>query len=270
MSVANAFNAESDVLCLHEGKIRVGEEEGDQVIPYLTLQNLAAYQRPGDAEELFRKARDEMPSARLDEAGQTSNLRLIGDIAYNYAPFVEILPQVFPDARIIFMFRDGRDFVRSVYTDESPDPTPVGWCEPRTMNRVERFIALGRLRPRSEDALSQDWESMSPVAKNAWLWSETNRLILDGLESHRWDSDRICRVRFEDFVTDPHRAYGRMRSFVGLDGETAPRVFETLDAPINARRRKLLPAWADWSREDRNDFRRFAGEVMGRLGYAMD
>ena len=55
MSLANLLNSEAAAVCLHEGKFRHGEAPGEQVLPYLTLQNGQAYAHPTKADDLFQR-----------------------------------------------------------------------------------------------------------------------------------------------------------------------------------------------------------------------
>lgn len=256
MLLANLLNSEPGVTCLHEGKFRHREEPGEQVLEFLTLENLHAYHSRHAAEEIFRRKRE-----RIEPTG------LLGDLAYNYAPFVRAIPNVYPEAKLIVMFRNGIEFVRSVVTDEDPDPTPVGWKASRPTSRVERFIALGRLRPAPEDPLSAEWPTLSVVAKNAWLWAETNRLILDGADA--WQPSQVLIVRFEDLIGDLDGAYGKVRTFLGITSDLTAVTRALMRAPINRRSKKVLPEWRDWTDDQKTEFERFAGSVMVQLGYSI-
>ena len=262
MTLANLLNAETGVVALHEGQFRHEEQAGDQVLPFLTLQNFHTYCHPEEAVAILAKCRAGMAEKRLQ-----MNADLLGDIAYNYAPFTSAIREVFPHARLLFIHRDGRDFVRSAYTDEVPDPTPVGWADlARKLTPVERFIALGRLRPLSDDPLVDQWPSMTPVERNAWLWAETNRLILEGLET--WPEECIMQIRFEDFVTAPMKVYADIRAFLGIEDAMPAATQQILRYPINRRQRTVLPHWHDWDHETTNAFWRHAANMMDRLGYA--
>lgn len=262
MTLANLLNEEAKTVCLHEGKLRHGEEAGKQWLPFLTLQNLHAYFNPERNADVLRQTRGGMA-----DVGQREGLDRLGDVAYNYAPFVGQLPEVCPDSRLIVMVRDGRDFVRSVYTAEVPDPTPVGWLDAnRTLDKVERYIALGRLRPKPGDPLARTWDTLPPVAKNAWLWAETNRLILDGLAA--WPADRVLVLRFETFFADPLANYGQVRRFLGIDGPLPESVPALLTHRINARRQTILPPWREWDTTTTDLFTQHAGAMMRRLEYS--
>ncbi len=262
MTLVNLLNSEADVTALHEGKFRHGETAGQQLLPFLTLQNFHAYCHPSEAGKIIADRRGDMPSLRKQRG-----VRLYGDVAYNYAPFVASLADLFPAAYIIHIFRDGRDFVRSAYTAEIPDPTPVGWLDPnRPISKLERYIALGRLRPCEDDPLAADWNRMTPVARNAWLWAETNRIILDGLE--RWPSDKIIQIRFEDFFKDPKISYLQLRQRMGLTKQFhSSQIDHLLSRNINARLQTVLPRWSEWKKDVNEDFNRYAGDMMYRLGY---
>ncbi len=237
MALANALNSEKSVLALHEGKVRKGEESGDQELPFLTLQNFQAYCDPGSALPLFVKTRGDMEAIadRLEK-------RFVGDIAYNYAPFVSAIRELYPESKLIFIYRNGRDFVRSAYTKESPDPTPVGWLDSdRKLDGVERYIALGRLRPSEKDPLAASWPSLSPIAKNAWLWSETNRIAMKSIRD--WPKQSVYWLKYEDFFSDPIIGYESLRQFLGFDWSVSSETLAVFDRKINARKNSAQLGW---------------------------
>ncbi len=261
ITFANALDAEPGVIGLHEGQRRHGIDTGDKLLPFLTLQNVAAYHDPDQAEALFRAARTSMPAV-----AEAAGARVIADIAYNNAPFVAAIPKVFPDARLLAIFRDGRDFVRSAYTSDVPDPMPVGWLDPdRPQTKIERYVELGRLRPIDSEEPDAAWGRMSPLEKNAWLWSETNRLILDGLAA--WPADQVMQIRFEEFFADPWESYRAVRAFIGLGGEPGDAIREVFERKLNARHGRVLPKWTEWTPAQRDAFNRHALPMMQRLGY---
>ncbi len=265
MFLANLLNAEQGVLALHEGKIRDSEESKEQHLPFLTLENFQAYSKPESAEDIFR-------SKRADVLGVAASLgvQAIGDIAYNNSPFVGVIPKVFPNARLIVLTRDGRDFVRSVYTSDRPDPTPVGWLDEDTeLTDLERYIAFGRLRPLPADPLHERWSGLTPIQKNAWLWAETYQLIYNELAT--WDKEQLLIVRAEDLFGDPTGVYARIRDFLGFNWSQGPEVESLLSRTINKRSGSnsyILPHYSEWDGDLKAQFDEFAGTTMQLLGYA--
>ena len=261
MSLSNWLNSEVDTVCLHEGKERKLEEPGGQKLPFLTLQNFLAYKDPKQAEPLFRELRQIMQQVAND-----CDVKWFGDIAYNYAPFVKVIPTVFPEAKLVVIVRDGRSFVRSVITNEVPDPTPVGWLDPeRPMSQTERFIALGRLRPVIGHDVYEHWSQFDLVQKNAWLWAETYRVIMDGLES--WSPDQYLVARFEELFADVDKGYDKIRRFIGLDHPISDVTHGLLHTRINHRETRILPHFDDWSNVQKDGFWEQATPMMKRLGY---
>lgn len=263
MTLAHVLSVEPGVICLHEGKRRQQGMPAEQWLPYLTLDNVVAYHHPQRAFGLFRRARQGMTQLRNDKG-----LRLLGDVAYNNAPFVHTIPTLFPDAKVFAIFRDGRDFVRSAYMADWADEAPVGWPDAsKDESDVERFISLGRLRPREDTPFGERWHrSMGPVERNAWLWAETNRLILNGLE--QLPADNVLRIRFEEFFAAPGQGLQELRNFLGLEDSVPAQALASLGGAMNARRRFPLPHWRDWSEETMDAFVEHAGEMMDRLGYS--
>ncbi len=261
MSLTNWLNSEKDTVCLHEGKERLIEAPGKQWLPFLTLQNFKAYADPREGPKILLQTR-----GNLAEVLACSGKSRLGDIAYNYAPFVGDLAAAFPDAKLLILVRDGRDFVRSVVTNEIPDPTPVGWLSAdRTITNQEKFIALGRLRPLPDSPHFEAWESYSLIEKNAWLWSETYRLILDGVKA--WPQEMVLIIKSEELFQNSIACYARIRAFLGIDHPMSSITEELLKTPINSRGDHVLPHWREWSAEMIDEFDRQASEMMQRLDY---
>jgi len=200
---------------------------------------------------------------------QQENLRAFGDIAYNNAPFTAVIPQVFPDAKLIVLVRDGRDFVRSVYTSERPDPLPVGWLDADTeLTDLEKYVAFGRLRPVPGLPDHACWNDMTAVQKNAWLWSETYRIIIDGLSA--WNDTQTMIVRAEDFFADVEGTYRNIRCFLGFKFEMSRQTKSLLTSNINKRSSKssyVLPHHSNWNQKTQCEFWSEAEMMMHNLGY---
>lgn len=261
MAIANALAAEPGVWCTHEGKRRNGETAGEQLLPFLTLENRIAYEWPERADATFRRLRGNMASV-ASEAGVR-----FGDIAYNYAPFLPAMQEVFPSARLIVLVRSGVDFVRSATQSTGEDTTPVGWPpNGKPLSAVERYVELGRLAPRTNDPLSARWPTLDHLERNAWLWAETNRIIFEAIS--RRPPGTTWLLRYEDFFRDPAGGYRELRAFLGLEGEAPPEALATFHRPINRRADKVLGDIRTWDDRQRAAFDEFAGGMMRQLGYA--
>jgi hypothetical protein len=264
MHLANCLNAEAGCICVHEGKIRHRESPGEQILPFLTLENRIAYEWPERAHEIIDSKRSIIERLDLDGVSH------FGDIAYNYCPFLLPLSIRFPEARFLVMVRDGRSFVRSATVIEGEDEAPVGWPpEGKDMSQLERYIALGRLQPRRGSPLETTWSGWTAFEKNVWLWAETNTILLDSLKAI--EADRWLLVKFEDFVSDALGVYARVRKFLGFEQALSDAVKAVLLSPVvNARKAYALPGYDDWTQHQKAHFHQYAGSVMDRLGYTYE
>lgn len=264
MTLANALNAETACVCLHEGKFRDFEEAGAQLLPFLTLDNRLAYETPGQAYEIAKAKR-----SGLEHIACERGVQFFGDVAYNNAPFIRPFARLYPDCKFIFQFRDCLSFVSSCAAPYGVDETPVGWPpNGKILSEIEKFIQIGRLQPRQNAPEATDWVEWDHLTKNIWLWAETNRTILEGLSD--LSEKMVYRVEFERFVSDPVEEYNRVRSFIGFEGACSYDVLSRLSArPINRRVvREPQIEIDDLSEVQRSVFERFATQVRFDLGYA--
>jgi hypothetical protein len=264
MHLANCLNAEPGCTCVHEGKFRHRETSGEQILPFLTLENRLAYETPGKAADIIEEKRAVIDT--LDIEG----LSHFGDVAYNNSPFLVPLSVRFPNAKFILIVRDGRTFVRSATVLEGEDETPVGWPpDDKETTRLEDYISLGRLQPRRDSPLRAEWADWGAFEKNVWLWAETNTLILDAMQEI--EPGRCLLVRFENFVSDPLREYTNIREFLGFEGDLPGETKEVLLSPtVNASGIYAIPAYEQWSMQQKAHFARIAGPVMEQLDYSYE
>ena len=260
MHLANVLNAEADCTCSHEGKFRYREDSGDQVLPFLTLENRIAYEYPERQDDIIASKRSAINKLELEGS-------FFGDIAYNNSPFLCALARYFKDARFIVIFRDGRSFVRSATVTEGEDDAPVGWPPAgKSLTPLERYISLGRLQPRKDSPFHKEWDDWDAFQKNTWLWAETNRLILDALE--HIDPARCMLINFETFVQDKLGTYTKIREFLGFRETISEKVKSVLLAStINSRKHYHIQPYEQWDESRRSFFWNLAGEMMERLGY---
>lgn len=195
----------------------------------------------------------ELAHGIVDEAAAEAELHAIyvasgayrspiyGDSDHRLFNLIGILGRVLPEAKFIWLVRDGRDVVAST--------TARGWYDAEYTSGV-----WGEYRLRGDAAGEVDpgeWDAMTPFAKNCWYWAHVNRGIGDefaGMPAERW-----MTLRLEDL--EPR----------------VDDVFRFLDvAPVpaggrreNASRRAVVPP-REWSRAEHGDFERWCGEIMDR------
>ena len=96
MLLANLLNSEDGVVCVHEGKFRHGEKPGEQLLPFLTLENRQGYEYPERKSEIIAAKRSyERVMVLVEKHG------CFGDIAYNNSVFIAELAEQFPGCQIL-------------------------------------------------------------------------------------------------------------------------------------------------------------------------
>ncbi len=150
------------------------------------------------------------------------------------------LMQLYPNAKFIHLYRDGRSVVTSA------------------MNIAKAELTWGssRLRYRSTKLCGDP--QLSNFEKSCNYWSRYNQRIMDDL-----GTASLLRLKFEDLVAGK---VDDLANFLGTD----LRVRQI--PPVNHQKRKktgsaAFPRYADWSDEHQRQFWEICGPVMTTLGY---
>ncbi len=169
--------------------------------------------------------------------------RLIDKTPRN-APRVGFIDALFPDARFIYLKRDGRDNTNSLInawrtpryrTYRLPEPHSIPGAQPPEW---WKFI----LYPGWREDLSGPLEH---VCAKQWVFSNDSAIeAFEALAPDRWTS-----VRYEDFVEDPVAHTQTLLDFVGLESEVAVRdgAAAAKTKPINV---VTPPEAGKWRREN--------------------
>jgi hypothetical protein len=162
------------------------------------------------------------------------------------------LRDAFPDARIVHIVRDGRDYVRSGMARD--------WYTAGDKFASQRLQAT--MFP--DDPCRSRWPEMSRFEKIAWLWQKRDGFLYRDIEG----LDNTMRVRFEDVFYNPDRGgLFRMTRFAGLPDEEARQCLERMaDQQPNRTVDPTIPGWREWPSDMKGAFDKIAGHHL-RLYY---
>jgi ribonuclease HI len=162
------------------------------------------------------------------------------------------LRRVFPEALLVHVVRDGREYVRSGmsrpwYTEQDQE-----------LRRGRRLRALDF----PDDPWHQAWNTLSRFEKICWRWQKKDNLIASALE----EDPLAITIRFETLFDHSQEAgFRRLWDFLGLPPNVDPAPLEAArSAPANATAQYTFPAWPEWSAEQKRQFDRIAGPQMQR------
>ncbi|MDZ7721311.1 MAG: sulfotransferase [candidate division KSB1 bacterium] len=178
------------------------------------------------------------------------NLDLYIESNNRYFSLLKPLRHVFPDAKIIYIVRDGRDYVRSGISRIWYKTTDTS---PRL--RADMFPS---------DPYYAQWDQMDRFAKIAWRWQKKDGFIHRDFQ----DLDNTLKVKFEDIFHDPERkGLYEITRFIGITDEQTRHYLNKMgNRKVNTKSQKAIPRWSDWDDHMKRVFDEIAADHM-RLHY---
>jgi hypothetical protein len=175
-------------------------------------------------------------------------------------PFVNAL---FPDARFIYIKRDGRENINSLInawrtpryrTYELPEPHAIPGVDPKWW----KFV----LYPGWREDRSGPLEVVT-----AQQWIHSNEHAIKGFEGV--DDERVLDLRYEDLVEEPVEQVGRVMSFLDIayEGAVREKAAATSTTPINT---VTPPEPGKWRKENPTEIEAVTDLIrptMDRMGY---
>jgi hypothetical protein len=233
-TIALALSSVPGCVCLHEPS------------PELILESSAyRYGNVGHGE--LAKILRETRQATIDgsvycESNQTLSL------------IIPVLADVFPDARYIWLIRNGLDVVASAYqkqwyTGHSENHDRYEDCPP-----IEKAWIDGRIQgDRCGDMSAVEWANWDRFGRCCWYWSYSNRVIESDL--NQYAPGRFFLLRLEDI----DKGLRNLIDWMGFKVEIV--------LPIERHNiAKRVPYhWTQWSAEERTIFEHMCGDLMDRF-----
>ena len=179
---------------------------------------------------------------------------------------IPFMNEVFPDARFIYLKRDGRENVNSLInawrskryrTYRLPEPHRIPGVDPAWW----KFV----LYPGWEQNIDGPVEL---VCAKQWVASNDHVLAA----KPEIDPERWAEVRYEDLVDNPIAEVGRLMEFIGLpyDEEVRRGAADVSTTPINT---VTPPERGKWRRENPKEIESIRDVIrptMEAMGYAID
>jgi len=171
---------------------------------------------------------------------------------------------LFPDARIIYLIRDGRSNVNSLIE---------GWKHPHLFPGYKVPVPLripGYTRGRWAFTLIPGWQDLvdRPLEEVcAWQWIRCNEAVLAHREQTQGQVPYLT-VRYEDLVIDPAATLRRIADFIGADFERDLGRFARELPQINVVSAPDLEKWRRQNPEAMERILPLIRPMMERLGYA--
>ncbi len=161
---------------------------------------------------------------------------------------VQAIRQLFPEARMVLMTRDGRGVVRSV----------IGWPQfygPRSKGAFA-------LEPLPGDPFEVEWPEMSRFEKICWGWQDTYELLMRHIPPTHW-------LTLEQSTSDFDYFDRQFTQNVGLSISRELWKQHTTSKSRNSTKVYGFPSWEEWTAKQQEAFIRICGPTMNKLGYRL-
>lgn len=248
------------VTAFHEGHA-VGEPPIPR-LPLINLQNGPAWHDAGLAERTVAERRSVAVMERAATGdGTADHPQLVVDVAFYNAPLLESLARRHPGAHAAVVFRRCESFVRSATIVCGEDRQPAGWPDPaKPLTDRERFVALGRLRPRPGTDAADRWSGWSAIERNIWLWHAVNSRLATALDVHP-----VVPLFFEDLVDRPTDFWADCLAAFGLGPAHLDRCVQRSGTRLNDRPTYQVGPLSTWSADERALHERLALPLEDQL-----
>ena len=158
-----------------------------------------------------------------------------------YIYFIDALYLLNPKIKIILAVRNGKDFVRSAFS-----------------RRWHEQYAFGTVPPCNDRYFSQ-WDSLTAIQKNAWIWYYRNHKALEGLKGVPEEQKLVLRIE------DIHKkeTLDMLEAFTGKGVHDR----DFAEKRHNANPAFSLPPKEEWTESQQKEFDAIAGEMMSCFKY---
>lgn len=231
-TIASTLSQMPNCTCVHEAQPVLIEESSAYRYGEVT---------PGHIRDLLRATRPQvLQGAEYGESNQTLSL------------VIPELVTVFPEAKFVWLVRNGLDVVASAVGRGWYPTDDEGWD---ALDRTRRRWVLNRVEgDRVGDVTKSQWLSMSTFERCCWYWSYINRLIERDLETYA--KERFRTICLENFNRD---LLGIAR-WIGLRVAAMPA-----SEKLNRAKNYEVYRWQDWSTVERAQFNHWCGDLMDRF-----
>jgi hypothetical protein len=240
MTLASLLNYSDNLIALHEPK------------PVLYSISKAAYQSQTSCDEniwnkVFMCLRDE----------QIDNSLRLGKGYVETSPqatfLAPIIAKAIQNVKFIHLIRNPADVIRSGLRRD--------WYSGHPADE-------NRITPRADSKFHNQWHEMTLFQKNSWLWSETNRWILEFIMT--LPPNRVHTLHSEDLYLGKLTTLEPLFDFCGSEIPTPRQIDKVLSRKLNIQNTGYYPLLKDWSSEDIKMLNDLTGDIAKKMGCRLD
>lgn len=157
----------------------------------------------------------------------------------------------FPASKYVFSHRDPYKVIRSGMRRGAYTGPNICWN-------------FARIRPRAGEPYMEEWDSMTPLAKEAWRWAKINQISMDFMET--LPADRTYELPANKLFSEDENIYKEIFEFVGVPCPPMEDIRRVMGKKINAQFHFGGPEFS-WTKETYDEVRPYIASVAETLGY---
>jgi len=188
--------------------------------------------------------------------GIIKNGKIFGEVNCMLGYFVKALDKMFNDSKFIFISRDPRTQIRTIYNTGGYNMSVF----------PDNFDPFWWPTPAKEDPSFEKWDKMKQLEKCSWAWNLYYDYILS--ELGKIDKNKYFHIKFEDMVAG--RKLPELFKFLGVPSPNAAQIKKITSvkfAKTGTREKSPLPVWQAMNLQSHKIIRRYTKETAKKLGY---
>ncbi len=176
-----------------------------------------------------------------------------------YYGIIDLFPDVFEKYKVVYIVRDGRDWVRSKMNFGR------GGYERSWLHQIitPSFPAGSK---KLDDPYHERWHDLSTFQKLSWAWSNLNEFAIDKVSN----TPDARMFRFEELFDADDRQNNMERVISFLVPPKANLKLEKIPSWLGKKIHQSsggFPHWKNWTRQQKEQYEEIAGPLMQDLGY---
>ncbi len=232
----------------------------------------------GEMPGMVKALADHVMGTALQESGKS----IVGDRTPHYVSHLEEVKELYPEAKIIHIIRDGRDVaisnLHAVWNSARDRGGPVD-LKPEDLRRRDAYLE-------DPEGYLQSGESIFTEARVEELAHSWNGVVSKGrADGNRLFGENYLELRYESLLENPVPELEKLFGFLGVsvDPSTLERIaeknsFEKMsgrkpgqEKPSSFFRKGVHGDWKNvLNKRDREVFKKHAGQLLIELGYERD